>query len=56
VAVQQNEVKGNGTDGYLVNTDLPDSIAVSEAELDLLEPYLMELVADMLNSPETGSG
>ncbi|MBL6945068.1 MAG: hypothetical protein ISR47_00335 [Rhodospirillales bacterium] len=53
MAVRQAEDKGNGADGILVNTDLPDSIGISEAEFDLLEPYLMDIVADMLNTPDT---
>lgn len=32
-------------------TNLPDRITLSEAELDILETYLSERIADMLAQP-----
>ena len=38
-------------EGLRAVTDLPERLTVSDAELEFLEGFLSDLVADMLNRP-----
>ena len=45
-------LRGIAGHGLEIVTDLPDALDVSDAELTLLESYLLDIVARIVNEPE----